>query len=895
MGVTYIDMWLHPIRFMDDILFALNTNNVEVRKRLQKYNLSEEYFYLYANRLRIQSYKGFKRSEPDLPPGTALFVGQMMEDKAICRDGTMLNILNFKKQFETLLSDHPRVLYSRHPHLKKGDEEILAFLQSQRKVQISELPAYDLLASPYISKVMGISSSVIIEAKYFEKKTEFFYKPIIKFSDNISEDHYASVYQDFVSPSFWSDILAPVIETKSCPRVTFLDSKDKVRDMLNFYWSYREIDKVEAMRQRQIQMQQQVNSLTKAMPKPNASPASNAASLRKAMPVVNNKAPPPKPLLAMRGVHADLDLLVSKIDKHELISFDLFDTLIERPLERADDIFILMAPKIAAMTGGVIDDFVEARKVARELAKNDAAGEEVPLDLRYRALALARGLEPELAEQMQSLEEETELAICSPKTFGRLAYEAALRLNKKVIIITDTFFSQAFIERLLQANGYTGHAHLYVSSRIGLLKHTGSLFDHVLKDLAVTPERMLHVGDNLRADIEMAKARRIATFHVPTTPQIYSSESPTAAAMRFGDRMTQACIRGLAGRAWARLDRPASRSHTLGDARLCGYAIAGPLFMGFARWVLDQAKQDNVETIHFLSRDGAIVKQCYDLLAAYSKDAPKARYTYASRRAIHTASWRTVEDIVVALETNFSPTALDTLLVNRFGIRSQDLPPAVWSDHGIKGPNARVSFIGDRERLAEFFADPRVAKPILANAETERKALLAYYERQGLKDSGKSAIVDIGHFGTLQKGMVKLLGRKLNGYYFTTFKGASEGLAKMGLTGRGYVAEDLDTANKSHPYMYNILMFELLFLNDQGSLVCMRHAKDKPEPVFLPINGEEKRVQMARAMHEGAVDFVRDACAKFGSDVLRVMPTGSEAIAAYVSLLNNPTQSDAML
>ncbi|WP_157618928.1 HAD family hydrolase [Skermanella stibiiresistens] len=896
MGVTYIDMWLHPIRFMDDILFAFNTNNEAIRNRLQRYNLSEDHFHLYADRLRIQSYKGFKRSEPELPPGTALFVGQLMEDKAVCRDGTMLNLLSFKEQFETLLNDHPRVLYSRHPHLKKGDEEIVAYLKGQRKVRISDIPAYDLLASPRVTKVMGISSSVILEAKYFGKQIEFLFKPIISISDTIGEENYASVYQEFVSPSFWADILEPVMETQNCPRVTFLDSKDKVRDMLNFYWSYREIDKVEAMRQRQVQLQQQVSGLVKNMPK--VSPAATSkpvSALAKATTGAVKKTTPAKPRLEVLGVQADLDKLVAKMADHDVISFDLFDTLVERPLERADDIFVLMAPKVAAMTGGVIDDFVEARKMARDMAKKDAVGEEVPLDLRYRALASARGLDMEMAERMLALEEETELAVCGPKAFGQLAYEAALRLDKKVVIITDTFFSQSFIDRLLEASGYTRHQKVYVSSTIGLLKHTGSLFKHVIDDLAVVPGKVLHIGDNPRADIKMAESHGIIAFHVPATPQIYSSESPTAPAMRFADRMTQGCLRGLAGQAWARLDRPLSRSHTFGDPRLFGFAVAGPLFMGFAHWVLDQAKRDGVETIHFLSRDGAIVKRCYDLLAAHDKEAPTAKYTYASRRAIHTASWRTPDDLVAALGTNFSPTSLETLLTNRFGIQPDDLPTAVWGEHGMAGPGARISFVGDQEKLAAFFSDPRVADPILANAAEEREALLAYYGNQGLKEGGKTAIVDIGHFGTLQKGMAKLLDRDLGGYYFTTFKGASEGLAKVGLTARGYVGEDLDPADKTHPYARDILMFELLFLNDHGSLLRMRQGDEHLEPVFLPTDGEEKRIGLALAVHEGAVDFVRVACAKFGDDVRRISPSGPEAIAAYASLIKSPARQDAML
>ena len=105
-GITYIDIWLHPIRFLDDVLFAFNSNNPAINAALQTFNINEETYYLYADRLRVQNYRGFRRPKLDLVEDSALFVGQTLYDKAISSNGKMLSLLDFKEKFEKLCKQH---------------------------------------------------------------------------------------------------------------------------------------------------------------------------------------------------------------------------------------------------------------------------------------------------------------------------------------------------------------------------------------------------------------------------------------------------------------------------------------------------------------------------------------------------------------------------------------------------------------------------------------------------------------------------------------------------------------------------------------------------------------------------------------------------------------------
>jgi hypothetical protein len=247
-GITYIDVWLNPLRYMDDVYFSARSNNDQVNSLLVGFEPKEELFFMHADRLTVQLYRGFRRGRFLPAEGSAVFVGQTLNDKAIYRDGTMLTVLDFKEEFSLLCKEHKHVYYSRHPFVKEGDELVLGYVKSHRNVSIIDTPIYELLASKEIKTVATVSSSVASEALYFNKECRFFFKPPVP----ISIDHparYMTVGQDLFTSFFWSKVLAPLTATNDCEPVSYSSQKDKIRDALSFYWGYRNIDKLESLKQ----------------------------------------------------------------------------------------------------------------------------------------------------------------------------------------------------------------------------------------------------------------------------------------------------------------------------------------------------------------------------------------------------------------------------------------------------------------------------------------------------------------------------------------------------------------------------------------------------------------------------------------------------------------------
>lgn len=242
-NVKYIDIWLHPIRYLNDVMFGIYSNSNSINQRIKTYSVDDEIFYINAEMLKVQNYRGFRRFKNNLIPGSALFVGQTLTDKAIFSKGKMLSVLDFKDEFKSITKKYERVYYSRHPFVKEGDEEIISFLKRFPNVEVIGSPTYNLLAAKEIEYVFTVSSSVVHEAHYFGKESKFLFKPIFN-TFGESKDYYPIMHAIFFE-SFWSSVL---YDTDATKKDMYLGD-NKIRDALSFYWGYRKIDKLESLKE----------------------------------------------------------------------------------------------------------------------------------------------------------------------------------------------------------------------------------------------------------------------------------------------------------------------------------------------------------------------------------------------------------------------------------------------------------------------------------------------------------------------------------------------------------------------------------------------------------------------------------------------------------------------
>ena len=186
--------------------------------------------------------------------------------------------------------------------------------------------------------------------------------------------------------------------------------------------------------------------------------------------------------------------LLHKLMRYDVISFDVFDTLIERDTVLPSEIFSYAAETIIPERA---EEFRSERIKAEEEARTHAENGEVTLVEIYDCLNSSFQA---YAESLRQAEIQQELQHNYPKTNITEVYQELIRLGKKVYLISDMYLSSAVIKQILEHCGITGYAKIFVSNEYHCNKRDGKLFRIAAGEENLEREKMIHVGDSIRAD-----------------------------------------------------------------------------------------------------------------------------------------------------------------------------------------------------------------------------------------------------------------------------------------------------------------------------------------------------------------------------------------------------------
>lgn len=301
----------------------------------------------------------------------------------------------------------------------------------------------------------------------------------------------------------------------------------------------------------------------------------------------------------------DLEELKLRIASADVISFDVFDTLILRPFFQPTDVFKFLGriygePKFAEMRKEAEAAARRARVLRRHAAKalGRDMGEEVSLPEIYRQLP------PQMLAFMErELEFEKRIAAANAEMAAILAH--ARKLGKKIVITSDMYLSGKDMRELLAGAGITDYDALFVSSETGKSKHSGAMWEHVLKALGVAPERLLHVGDNMRADVESPAKFGIESFYYPALGPRYRR----SLNVRLGrDRRMPGLIRNFSNIAMTKWSKSRPFYYQL------GLLYGAPLALAFCTQIRRVRQARKLEALFFVMRDGYAIKRVYDIL-----------------------------------------------------------------------------------------------------------------------------------------------------------------------------------------------------------------------------------------------------------------------------------------
>ncbi|KQS77619.1 hypothetical protein ASG25_13515 [Rhizobium sp. Leaf384] len=588
------------------------------------------------------------------------------------------------------------------------------------------------------------------------------------------------------------------------------------------------------------------------------------------------------------------DLL--KTQSPQLVSFDLFDTLVIRGFEAPADLYRLLELEVDRRRLEPIFDFAAKRLAAELAARTEAQGEEISLQDIYDQFALALGVPASSLAPYLEAEIEIEVRACRVRPIGQRMFQAAKAANIPVIVTSDMYLPRHCIDSILDRTGYDPDQ-IYLSSEIGMTKKSGSLFDYIAAERSISPVRMVHVGDNINTDVRPAESRKITAFHVPKSSDYISKHPQLLAA--FGRRVPMTGLgRSVTAGAIAHklFDDPKKatfESVSRGDPWLLGYTVVGPLVAAMATWIRRSSIEMELETLHFLSREGKILKDAFDRVASVAPTRAKSNYLFGSRRAIRVAQLSSFEDIIeLANQTIDNTASLSSLLTGRFGLESSAITSDDLAETGYKNLQAVIGrSAAEKAKLRQLLK--RLEPKILSIAHSEGTIYREYLKASGLYSDERFAVVDVGWHANMQGSLGQMLGKPITGLYFASLE-ASTRWKRAGHTIRAFMGEDVIATDRD-PILSNRLMLENILCDVTPTIERVRQSSSGSfEPVYVGETSPD-RLKLIGAIQRGALSFVDDICRTLGPNIAEVNFGPDIATALMADFLSSPSADDAAL
>ena len=297
------------------------------------------------------------------------------------------------------------------------------------------------------------------------------------------------------------------------------------------------------------------------------------------------------------------------INNHEIISFDIFDTLLLRPYIKPVDLFFHLE-KISNKQG-FAKERIDAELRARQKFSNK---EDISYDDIYNEI------NPQYAE-LKDKELALEFQVLQPNPEIKEVFDYAIELGKKIIITSDMYLSKSFLEKLLENKGFGNYSKFYLSSDIGKTKWNGSLYAHIVEDLKVNPKEIFHIGDNIQSDYKRAKKQGLKVYHYPKAfDRLRLRHKKKFKCLDFDNINTSILVGVLAINAL----RSNYKANFWGKI---GYEYGGISCYAYMKWLEEQAKQDGIKDILFVARDGYSLKKVFDSF----NTGINTHYVYAPR------------------------------------------------------------------------------------------------------------------------------------------------------------------------------------------------------------------------------------------------------------------------
>lgn len=540
--------------------------------------------------------------------------------------------------------------------------------------------------------------------------------------------------------------------------------------------------------------------------------------------------------------------LCDKVDSYEIVSFDIFDTLIMRKVYMPQDIFKIVEWRIRKELGLEIE--FSRERIAAGVGSNDRY---FMLDDIYMVMNQVLKLSDEILYKIKRIELQVERECCIPRK-DMVEFYNELVLEKDVYLISDMYLPSQAITEILEQCGVRNVPHIWISGEKKANKKDGTLWEIYAKKI-VKGRKALHIGDNIISDVKHPQKYGIETYYVMDSAKMWENSSVGGYASQI-QTIEESIFAGLIS---AKIfNSPFSLHENRGKVVFesfveLGYCIFGGIIYSFLAWMLMEAKKRDIKRFIFFARDGYFIQRDYEYLRKLVDDEiPISQYLAISRRLILISSFEKNEDLEDIIKFPYNGSFRE-YMQDRFNtsVPLED----VHSELNVNLPK-------DSEMIKKWIAPYQ--NLLLDRIKEEKENYISYLEKINISED--DGMIDLWFYGNNQYYLSKLVNKRLTGFYFAVNKSKNNKCTINNNLIPCFQQNDDVYASNSEIKKGGLWIESFLTapygmiksIGEQGEFIC------------APNGGNQKFFDKREEINDGVCEFVRDFLILTQNSVLRI-------------------------
>lgn len=586
-------------------------------------------------------------------------------------------------------------------------------------------------------------------------------------------------------------------------------------------------------------------------------------------------------------------------DKADVISFDVFDTLLYRTIEPPDFLKRVAATYSAELYAArgypvTADLFLYLRNESevrqRRMSQKQGADTECKLpeiihEVLYRLFGpdVARVETATLVQRELNIERDhLRVADGVPELLKQLK-----SYGKRIIATTDTYLEQSHLQEIFAHLGLDQcFDAIYASSEHRLGKYSGQLFQKILQAEEIQPEQLIHVGDTYESDVRGAVRAGIPAVFLFDVERLRRRRRLARESTKT-DMMQAKSHRVTPKRPAA---KPISIPHRNEESELyrIGRDILGPAFTLFVVDVIEESHRVGASDIYYLAREGRLFRELHEILTEHVhrlKCLPPMRhhYLFVSRLATSLPAIRELSQRELHLALYRDRNATLAECISAFG-----LDPAEFSDLAVDFQNREES------ARATLFVLPEFLTRVRLRADAARSRLRGYLAQEGFFNPREvKLLVDIGWNATIQANLTHAFEDDpefpmLIGYYFgRRYRHEDYLVSSRSLYMPGRFFDQKTPVGPDHAIGRCLEIFELAAAAPHGATLSYEETDGGIRPVLDEVETDLSDAQ--RLLQTGILDYAQSFARSNGDHEVDSSLLRARAVERLAPLILRPT------